>query len=356
MTEPALKFDPNVQTSAPSAEGPDPVHGLQTRDRIRAVNRAILGEEKRLRALHPWLKHQDLLGLGCFFGALVVITGVRELYLRDMLTWWLAVPLIALPLSILHELEHDLIHNLYFKQRRWMQNLMMGVIWINKLSINPWYRREIHLYHHKHSGQKNDIEERLIGLGLPFGILRMLVTLHPGGALLLLPRIKRDAPEFKVLKLLVWSFPSFLVSAGSIQIFMRYVGAGWPNPGAAGAGLPAWGWSLISDVMVLLVLPAVIRQSSIVILSSYSHYYEDIPRHDVFYQNQSLRHWALMPFQLFTFNFGTTHIVHHYVVDQPFYLRQWVASVGLKELERQGSRVNDFGVVKRANRFSLAGG
>ncbi len=30
---------------------------------------------------------------------------------------------------------------------------MLFGIWVSKLSLNPWYRREIHLLHHKSSGQ-----------------------------------------------------------------------------------------------------------------------------------------------------------------------------------------------------------
>ena len=159
-----------------------------TRDRVRAIRAAIRAEECRLRARHPWLARQDVLGLACFLFSLAGMAGVAAGYLAGGLTWWLAIPLMALPLSVLHEIEHDLIHDLYFRRRRWAQNLMFTVIWFCKLGLNPWYRRRIHLKHHRDSGQATDIEERLIGIGLPLGWLRLFIALHPLG---LLPRPRR---------------------------------------------------------------------------------------------------------------------------------------------------------------------
>jgi hypothetical protein len=87
-------------------------------------------------------------------------------------------------------------------------------IWVSKLHGSPWFRRDLHLKHHQLrwvwaalwsgcrsglwadgcavlcsaavlcSGQTADAEERLIGLGLAPGLLRMAVTVHPIGSLL----------------------------------------------------------------------------------------------------------------------------------------------------------------------------
>ena len=40
------------------------------------------------------------------------------------------------------------------------------------------------------------------------------------------------------------------------------------------------------------------------VISTYCHYYGDIPERDVFFQTQILDHPLLYPFQLFCFNFG----------------------------------------------------
>lgn len=326
---------------------------LNTNERVRCIRAVIQSEEKRLRELLPWLAHQDFLGLACFFVSLAAMACVSLLYLRAGLDWWWTIPLMALPISILHELEHDLIHNLYFKKRAWVQHLMFFVIWFSKLSLNPWYRRGIHLKHHQISGHKTDIEERLIGLGLPFGLLRLFVTIHPMGGLLLFPRIKRECPDFRPLQLTWMSIPTyalFLVTWESFSGYVR-VDEGWAPEYDPAHLLPAWGWPWARDLTVLLVLPNVLRQSCLVLMSSYSHYYEDIPERDVFFQNQILSSWLLLPFQIFCFNFGATHIIHHYVMNQPFYLRQMVASAASAEMKRQGTRVNDVGAFRRANRW-----
>ena len=286
------------------------------------------------------------------------MAAVAVFYLQGLLAWWAAIPLMALPLSILHELEHDLIHDLYFRKSPLLQNAMFLVIWISKLSISPWYRRAIHLRHHQESGQTTDIEERLIGIGLPFGVLRMLVSLHPMAGLFLFRRIQRDVPEFQPWKLSLLSAPAYLLFFAIWEGFFGYVRvrSGWTFAWDPAHLLPAAGWPIARDLAVLWALPNVLRQTSLVLMSSYSHYYEDIPERDVFYQNQILSGWPVFPLQLFCFNFGATHIIHHYVVNQPFYLRQLVSRAALAEMQRQGTRVNDFGTVLRNNRWNESSG
>jgi len=322
--------------------------------RMRSIRSAIREEDQRIRDRWPWLAYQDTLGFACFAGSLLAMTAVVVLYFQGMLPWWAAIPLMALPLSILHELEHDLIHDLYFRRSPVLQNAMFFVIWISKLSISPWYRREIHLRHHQESGQTTDIEERLIGIGLPCGFLRMLVAVYPLAGLLLFRQIKRDVPEFRPLKLSLLSAPTYVLFFVIWESFFGYlfVRSGWAFAWDPAHLLPAAAWPIARDLAVLWAVPNVLRQTSLVLMSSYSHYYEDIPERDVFYQNQILNSWSVLPLQMFCFNFGATHIIHHYVVNQPFYLRQLVSRAALAEMARQGTRVNDFGMITRNNRWS----
>ncbi len=327
-----------------------------TIERTRCIRAVIHSKEQELRAAHPWLAHQSLLGLTSFMAALAAMAAVAALYLQGYVAWWLAIPLMAFPISILHEIEHDLIHDLYFRKRAWVQHVMFGVIWFSKLSLNPWYRRKLHLHHHLVSGQENDIEERLIGLGLPFGFLRVLVTIHPMGGLLLFCGIKRDVPEFQPWRLTLLSVPTYTLFNVISVSFLGYV---WIQQGGPYADdiarvLPAWGWPWARDLTVLLLLPNVLRQGCLVFMSSSSHYYGDIPERDIFFQNQILSNWRFLPLQLFCCNFGATHVIHHYVINQPFYLRQMVASAALAEMLRQGTRTNDLGTFARANRWGGA--
>ena len=110
-------------------------------------------------------------------------------------------------------------------------------------------------------------------------------------------------------------------------------------------------WPYVRDICVILIIPNFIRQLSLNIIASYCHYYGDIPKHNVYYQNQVLNHWCLLPLHIFCFNFGATHIIHHFVTNQPFYIRQWLAPKATQELIKHGIRENDFGVVTRNNRY-----
>lgn len=322
------------------------------RPQIRAIVAAIREEEGRLRAAHPWLARQDAIGALCFLGSLAAMAAVAALHLRGALSPWLAAPLMALPLSVLHELEHDLIHGLYFRRSPRAQDLLFLVIWLCKLSIDPWIRRDLHLRHHRRSGQIDDIEERLIGLGVPFGLERIALCL-PIGGLLCAPGILRDVrkarreerarhPAEPPARRGPRKGPSpVLIALDAVVILVL--------PAVAAGGAMA-GWTWAAAVLVLLVAPNVLRHFCLALMSSYSHYYGDIAPNDVFVQNQILSHWALYPLQLFCFGFGSTHVLHHYVVDQPFYLRQMVAPAAHREMARLGVRVNDAGVVARANR------
>ncbi|MNF97548.1 hypothetical protein D3C84_803820 [compost metagenome] len=55
--------------------------------------------------------------------------------------------------------------------------------------------------------------------------------------------------------------------------------------------------------------------------------------------------------QAFCFNFGSSHGIHHFVVKEPFYIRQLTVPVAHKVMREMGVRFNDFGTFARANRF-----
>ncbi|HRB20057.1 MAG TPA: fatty acid desaturase, partial [Chitinophagales bacterium] len=71
------------------------------------------------------------------------------LYLQGIISAWIVLFSVAFWTSLLHELEHDLIHFMYFKKNKWIQNFMLLGVWIFRpMTINPWLRREIHFHHH----------------------------------------------------------------------------------------------------------------------------------------------------------------------------------------------------------------
>ena len=203
----------------------------------------------------------------------------------------------------------------------------------------------MHLKHHKSSGQLDDIEERLIGLGLPIGFKRIALALSALGVYLVIYGIAADSkrmnslPGMNVNHVSLLNLPVLLPAHLALGVMF------FPNLVTESIYNIAW------YVCALLFFPNLLRQGSLVLISTGCHYFGDIPEKNVYYQNQVLNHWILYPLQAFCFNFGETHIIHHYVSRQTFYLRQMIAPACIAELKNQGVRFNDLEIYKRANRY-----
>lgn len=50
------------------------------------------------------------------------------LYVYHHLAWYFVIPMMGILVSFIH----DLIHELYFKSRPWVQHFMFAVIWASK--------------------------------------------------------------------------------------------------------------------------------------------------------------------------------------------------------------------------------
>jgi len=322
---------------------------------VQAIRQTIKNEEIRLRKKYTWLNRQDLLGFLSFILSVIALCFTALFYLKKKIHWSLVIPLMALPGSIMHELEHDLIHNLYFKSKQWMQHVMFVFIHFTKWSIPPWYRKMIHIRHHQESGTEKDIEERLIGLGRPLDLLRWALTFYPFANVLVLDELQEDnQKDWSKHKLVFAALPSVIPFTILWHLFMGYCRL---NLGLTLTSydpvlyLPEWGWPIVRDLSILILMPNVLRQACLNMMASYCHYYGDIPHNSVYYQNQIIDHWLMYPLQLFSFNFGATHIIHHFVPNQPFYLRQMLAPKSLAAMIKHGIRYNDWGIIKRNNRF-----
>jgi len=323
-------------------------------DRQSAIAHAIRDEESRLRSRYRWLAHQDALALVFFFGALCAVGLFALAYTRHLLPWWFATGAVAVALSVLHELEHDLIHGLYFRSHAWVERSCLFVIWWAKLHVSPWWRKPQHLHHHRRSGQEDDLEERLLGIGLPFGLFRFLVAFHPAVAFGRLLALRKHLRGYSTTRTIAASAPTFLLMLVIWESFFGYlrvrygVAPSW-DPARA---LPANGWPLARNLAVLWLFPNILRHTCLAYVSSYCHYYGDIEPERLEQQSQILRTWRLWPLQLFCCNFGATHWVHHFVVNQPFYLRLAVADRVRSTACAGGVRENDGGVVLRNNRWA----
>ncbi|WP_248797939.1 fatty acid desaturase [Pseudomonas sp. MWU13-2105] len=334
---------------------------LNAQQQSAYIRETVMARGAELRRRYPLLKHQDALGAGILTFALAGMIGSAVLYLDGYLAWWGCLLLNAFFASLTHELEHDLIHSMYFRKQRLPHNLMLALVWLARPStINPWIRRHLHLNHHKVSGTEADMEERAITNGEPWGIARLLmVGDNVMSSLIRMLRARTWTHRFSILKrtLRVYA-PLALLHWGAWYVFLGFHAAN----GIAGLLGSPIDWSahtlammqVIDIAAVVIIGPNVLRTFCLHFVSSNMHYYGDLEAGNVIQQTQVLNPWWLWPLQAFCFNFGSTHGIHHFVVKEPFYIRQMSASVAHKVMAEMGVRFNDFGTFARANRFVRA--
>lgn len=324
------------------------------------IKQVVLAEGQRLRERFPILLHQDAIGAGILAFAWAGIIASGWAYAAGAISAWLCIPLVAFFASLTHELEHDLIHWMYFKKKPWAHHTMMALVWLARpTTINPWARRKLHFNHHKFSGQANDLEERAITNGERWGIRRLFMT---GDNLLSVALRMGKVPADKRLKLFLTAAAAYF-PLGWIQIGVWYSFLGFHAlqfaTGLAGVSLgwPAWVLLAMQGVdflTVALIAPNVLRSFCLHFVSSNMHYFGDVEPDNVIQQCQVLNAWWMAPFHLFCFNFGSTHAIHHFVVKEPFYIRQMTAPVAHKVMREMGVRFNDVGTFRRANRWTIA--
>lgn len=331
---------------------------LNAQQRSAHIRQVVLARGEELRQRYPILRHQDALGAGILAFALAGMIGSALLYINGHLAGWACLLLNAFFASLTHELEHDLIHSMYFRKQRLPHNLMMGLVWLARPStINPWIRRHLHLNHHKVSGSEADMEERAITNGEPWGLARLLmVGDNMMSAFIRLLRAKTWTHKRSILKrTLKVYFPLVLLHWGAWYVFLGFHGAN----GIASLLGTSINWSattlatmqVIDIAAVVIIGPNVLRTFCLHFVSSNMHYYGDIEPGNVIQQTQVLNPWWLWPLQAFCFNFGSSHGIHHFVVKEPFYIRQLTVPVAHKVMREMGVRFNDFGTFGRANRF-----
>jgi hypothetical protein len=353
----------------PWGRGSAPLSDAQKVQRIRAVvGKAGLDARQR----HAWLAHQNAIGLLIQLGSVAGMALCAWLYLQGSLPWWATVPLVAVLAAFTHEMEHDLIHQMYFKDKPWVQDALLLIGWIARPStINPWVRRELHFHHHKVSGQKSDIEERSITNGEPWGLKRLLMLADSMLSIVLRPKTifsitgryirEADKPDSgraaaRAISAKALSYmPLGHFCWGTWHAFVLFhaldLGSTWAGHPLA---WPTWvldAMPVVNALTVCLVGPNVLRTFCLHFVSSNMHYYGDIEKGNVMQQCQVLNHPLFWPVQLFCFNFGSTHAIHHFVVGQPFYLRQMIVREAHAVMREMGVRFNDLGTFKRANRW-----
>lgn len=357
-----------AETRLPSEQRINPEDAV----RAQRIRQGILEAGNALRARHPWLeKHQNAIGMGIFLLSSAAIVATAAAYYLGTLAWYVVIPVAAFFMSLLHELEHDLIHSMYFRKNKFWNDFMLAGVWLFRPStINPFVRRRLHIHHHKVSGTESDIEERGITNGERWGLKRLLMTGDNMLAVFLRPLETRKMVKAFVkaqgdisseekkqiirenvtgyfplgnLNYLIWH--GFIVyHAGSFLLGLA--GVTFTLPALAQGAL-----AFVNFFAITISAPNALRTFCLHFVSSNMHYYGDVEKGNIVQQCQVwTTPWAI-PLHLFCFNFAGTHAIHHFVVRDPFYIRQWIAPGLYPLLRENGVRFNDFGTFKRSNRM-----
>lgn len=324
---------------------------------LREVCSLIRSSGEQWEARLPWLKRDLATGVGLWAASLASMALCTWLYVHGTLSAPTLVIANALAMSVLHELEHDIIHSLWARGYPRVQDLLFAGIMLGKLGSSPWQRKTIHLEHHKYSGQPTgDSEERLIGLGLPPGLKRMAVTMHPLGPTLVMRDVSRDIPGLDLRAQNKGAAPTtivFIVGTKLGMLYGAYHLCGAPLP----AWLPAHWWPAVCTFNLAMCIPYIVRQGGLQLMSNTSHYYMDVPPggDGLLKQNQiiSMSNIVAWPSQLLSFLFGATHVVHHLVPGQNFLTRTLVYFSVRPRIVALGVRQDDLGSVARSNAYSI---
>ena len=305
----------------------------------------------QFRQKHPRLvKHQSLIGACIMLLAIFVMAMTAIGYLYMELPAWLAVVIIAWATSFIHELEHDLIHYAYFKKQPMIHHLMMLLCWLTRPgTVNPWIRRRLHLLHHKVSGSHKDIEERGITNGMKWSPLRLLMLMD--GTLALLLRHKLKHLPYTLLKGFVAYLPIGILYYASWYTYLAFHLSGFLQINIMWPELLVQNINILNTIAIVLIWPFFLRSFCLNFISSNMHYYGDVEEKNIVQQTQVWTSKWLIPLHLFCFNFASTHAIHHFVVRDPFYIRQSISKDAHKVMKKYGVRFNDFSTFKRANRF-----
>lgn len=323
-----------------------------------------------LKAKFPILKYQNQIGFTIFLLAIALSMVSGYLWYIDIMPAWLLIIVNAFLFGILHELEHDLIHFIYFKGNKVIHNIMLFVIWILRpLTLNPWFRRTLHFHHHKYSGTLHDVEERGVTNGEKWNLRRILLLpdLVIGNlfrVFSLFPDIKREVESGKlkfetahrikmvgVLGLIPLTIISHIIlyffTADILLDFLNNsFNTGFIFPPIINEAL-TW----MSPLIYIILLPNLLRQFCLHFITSNLHYIGDVEDGNVIEQTQVLTVWWTFPFQIFCCFFGWTHAIHHFVVNETFYVRHIARKKAHEIMKANGVRFNDLGTFRRANRF-----
>lgn len=338
--------------------------------RTRIIRKEIQKSYQLFRKKYPILNHQNAIGFTIFIVCLLAATMLGYLWWIDSISLFFLIVGNAFLFGILHELEHDLIHWMYFKENKWIHHTMLLLIWLARpLTINPWIRRIFHYHHHSFSGTLHDVEERGVTNGEKWTWKRLLFT--PDlviGNLLRVRKLFEDISsevqkghlsldtgnqlkKYGILALIPITIISHVILyAFTIECFLGVLRTFFEW----NIQLPLWISSTLDTLKPLIyivLLPNLLRQFCLHLITSNLHYFGDVEKGNVMQQTQIVNAWWTFPLQIFCFFFGWTHAIHHFVVNETFYIRHFTRKKAHQIMKEYGVRFNDFASMKRANRY-----
>ncbi|MEJ5104911.1 fatty acid desaturase [Chryseobacterium sp. MYb328] len=343
---------------------------MKHQEKSRYIRKEINQSYQELKEQYPLLKRQDSIGFSIFLLSIIAIIATSVGWYEAIIPTWLMIIMNAFFMGVLHEIEHDLIHWLYFKKQKPIHHFMLLSVWILRpLTINPWIRRTLHYHHHKFSGTLHDVEERGVTNGERWSIKRLLTTadIVLGGLLRLQQMFKDMDREVEngnlkketslTLKRITFLslIPVTILAHVILYLFFADLLLHWINARMmTDFGFPSYIENILSSLHVIIYtifLPNLLRQFCLHFITSNMHYFGDIEEGNVIEQTQVLNVWWTFPMQVFCFFFGWTHSIHHFVVNETFYVRHIGRKQAQEILRKYGVRFNDLGTFRRANRF-----
>jgi hypothetical protein len=330
--------------------------------RVAEITLTIKESERKWRERLPFLYFQSAIGLGLLMACYFTLFWASSSYLNGGMHWLPLVAINAFSLSIVRELEHDLIHELYFPKHKFVQNTMMLAVWplLGNLP-HPWYRRDLHMLHHRKSGRREDLEGRLIGVGSPMGWKRLLATFDPAIAL----HFRRDdietIPFFNKKEVgraatpitKIWYLCAMTYFLLKVVLLPAASCMGWmdtDSPMEPTVAKMLVMYAELTKVFTIWILPGWWHTVSRDIISSIMHYYEHFG--GKLHECQVINAWPFVIFNMFSVNFGNSHAVHHFLEKQTFYIRELCSGDAHVAFRKHGVRFNDLGVVFRKNHFN----
>jgi fatty acid desaturase len=342
----------------PITVGSDPISTMDHKQRSAYIRKKVLSKGDELRTKYPFLQNQNLMAIAVLAFSLVSIANFINLYIQGYTPAWFTIPLLTIFMSFIHELEHDLIHWTYFRHKKWMHHLMLSIgLLARPTTVLPWLRRDYHMNHHKHSGTDEDAEEIAITNGQPWGVMRFLMLVDLPFTILVHTIQKPNWSErFKYIALMGAAlFPLGFISWG---LWYCFLGFHLINGLAIYAGYSvAWSAStlasmqLIELLVVVWIAPNILRTFCLNFMSSNMHYCQDNQPGNVIQETQVLNSPWFLPLNLLAGNVGATHGIHHFVVKEPFYIREMTLKTAHKVMAECGVRFNDYRTFLRANRY-----